>query len=284
LALRMGSAGFINVSAHYARAQYETSPLNSNRLLGSLAIGRQISAQSTVTLNADSERVLFENTALNTDYDRSSVFARYELRGARSELTGSLGVTEIRESGVPTSGPLAHVELTRKLSSAANLTLSVGQELTDALSSFSALQNGAITAISTAPAAVTGGSYTDRFASVAWNYYRNLTSLRLSGRWEKDSYAGQPQLDVTRSDAELSVERILTPALSAQLLGSLYNTDYAHVSFTAEDALIGAGLKLREGRGMEISLRYDYISRAVSGVGSGYRENRAFLSIGYRRQ
>jgi hypothetical protein len=33
---------------------------------------------------------------------------------------------------------------------------------------------------------------------------------------------------------------------------------------------------------LEIKLRYDHTSRVVSGVGSGYSENRAFLSIGYR--
>jgi hypothetical protein len=282
LALHIGSAGFINVSAHYARAQYEVSPFNSNRVLGSLSLGRQLSAQSNVSLNGDGERVLFDNTVLNTDYDRSSVFGRYELRGSRSQLTASLGATVVSQRGASTSGPLARIELTRKLSSAANLTLSAGQELTDALSSFSTLQSGAIAAISTAPAAVTSHSYTDRYASVGWDYFRNLTSIALSGRWEKDSYRGQPQLDVTRSDAEISAERLLTRTLSAQLLGSLYRTDYANVSFTAKDVRIGAGLKLRVGRGLEVRLRYDHISRSASDVGGGYRENRAFLSIGYR--
>ena len=50
----------------------------------------------------------------------------------------------------------------------------------------------------------------------------------------------------------------------------------------------------REGRGLEIKLRYDHTSRAVSGVGvssgigdvpgvsTGYSENTVFLTIGYR--
>jgi hypothetical protein len=66
------------------------------------------------------------------------------------------------------------------------------------------------------------------------------------------------------------------------LLGSLYRTQYQNTDFAETDARIGGALTFREGRGLEIRLRYDHTSRAVSGVGSGFHENRAFLTIGYR--
>src|ERR1700680_3188497 len=72
LNIHLGPTSFINASARFARAQYQRSPFNSNRALGSLAWGRQLSAQSSVSLNGDTERVLFDNTALNTDFGRTS--------------------------------------------------------------------------------------------------------------------------------------------------------------------------------------------------------------------
>ena len=102
-ALHFGASSYLNASARYARAQYETSPYNSNRLLGNLAWGYQLSAQSSVSLNGDTERVMFQNTALNSDFDRSSGFVRYEVQGARTGLSVDLGATTINQNAGATT-------------------------------------------------------------------------------------------------------------------------------------------------------------------------------------
>jgi hypothetical protein len=94
--------------------------------------------------------------------------------------------------------------------------------------------------------------------------------------------------DLTRGSAEFRVERKLSSVLTAQLQGRLYRTEYANVDYSETDGIVGAALMFRAGRGLEIKLRYDHSSRAASGaivapgVGTGYSENRAFLTIGYR--
>ncbi|MGO9512645.1 MAG: hypothetical protein ACLP2F_03250 [Steroidobacteraceae bacterium] len=292
LSMRLGGVNFINLSARYARAQYETSPYNSNRGLGTLAVGRDVSAGALVSLNADFERVMFENTAVNTDFDRTSGFGRYELHGARTDFEGDLGATRISQEGPSTNGSLAKVQLSRKLSAAAKLTLTAGRELTDASSSFSTLQTGAIGAggmIGTAPAALTSNNYTSNYASVGWQYVRNRTTIALVARWEKDTYSGQPQLDVNRPGADFNIQRQLTRAFSTQLLGHFYKTDFPNAAIASNTAsskyndwLVGGALTWRHGRGLEIRLRYDHNSHVVSAGGSGYSENRVFLTVGYR--
>ena len=121
LLMRISGINFINLSARYARTQYQTSPYNSNRLLGSIAVGHDMSAGSTVSLNGDFEGVKFENTTVNTDFNRTSGYARYELHGARTDFVGDLGATTISQTGVSTTGALAKVELSRKLSAAAKV-------------------------------------------------------------------------------------------------------------------------------------------------------------------
>jgi len=49
--------------------------------------------------------VLFDNTQLNTDFERTSGFGRYEVHGARTDLTGELGVTEVSQSGASALAP-----------------------------------------------------------------------------------------------------------------------------------------------------------------------------------
>lgn len=316
LNLRFGGASFAKLNARYTRMQYETSPFSGNRVLGSLEVGRLLSARSTVSINVNSERVMFENTIVNTDFDRSSAYAGYELHGARTDLTAKLGATRVDEGGFETSGMLAKLELTRKISPASSMSVSAGQDLTDTSASFANLQGGAISAINTAQAAVTSSPYTMTFAQIGWHYARYRTTIAVSARWEKDSYgnespvevaginpltdmsqpgasfaANPATLDFTRGGAEISADERITRVLSLQLLGSLYRSDYPHADFTAadsstryEDGRIGVGLLFFAGRALEFHLRFDHIERSVSGVGSGtgYRDNTVFLTVGYR--
>ncbi len=294
LSMRPGGVNFINLSARYSNAHYQTSPYNSNRGSGSLAVGRDLSAGASVSLNAGFERVMFKNTAVNTDYDRTSGFGRYELHGARTDFEGDLGATRISQQGPSTTGSLAKVQLSRKLSAAAKVTLTAGRELTDASASFSTLQSAAIGAvgggiIGTAPAALTSNNYTSNYASAGWEYVRNRTTITLAARWEKDTYSGQPQLDVKRPNADLHLQRQLTRAFSTELLGHFYKTDFLHAAIASNTAssnfsdwLVGGALIWRHGRGLEIRLRYNHDSHVVSAGGSGYGENRVFVTVGYR--
>ena len=282
VALRLGRTFFLDLSGRYARTTYDTSPFNSNRMFGSAALGRALSARSNVSIDASFERVLFDDTVVNTDFNRSSGYGHYELQGARTDLIANLGITKVNQGSESITGPMAKLQVARKLSSASTLTLTVGRDLTDASMGFSSLQSGATGGIVTAPAAVTLTNYTVTYTSIDWEYVRNRTTFGVSGTWEKDSYDALPLQDLTRTNGQFRVERRLMRALSAQLLGSVYRSQYQNTDFAETDVRIGGALTFREGRGLEIRLRYDHTSRAVSGVGSGFHENRAFLTIGYR--
>jgi hypothetical protein len=287
---RLGGTGFVNLSARYARTQYETSPFDNNQYEGTIALGRLLSARSSVSLDGTIERVLFDdtainpetNTATNTDFNRTSLYGHYELQGARTEIMANLGVTQVDQKGQSFSGPSSKLQLSRVLSTAAKLTFAAGRDITDASAGFSNVQPGAIGGIGTAPATVSSMNYTITYASAQWQYTRNRTTMALSGRWEKDAYDGQPLSDLARGTAEFRVDRQLTPVLSLQIRGSIYRTDYANVDYSETDALIGGSLIFRKGRGTEIRLRCDHTSRDVTGIGSGYTENRIFLTLGYK--
>jgi hypothetical protein len=317
LHLRLGGTGFFDLGARYARAQYATSPFNSNRYLGTVGAGLQLSARSSVSLNGAFERVMFENTLVNGDFDRSSAYARYEIQGARTGLSVELGATKITQDGssgrnvigqdpnglpityvvtIPqsassTTGPLARIALTRRLSTAASLTLSGGRELTDGGSSFSGIQAGAIGVVGTASSLLTSSSYTSDFASVGWDYKRNRTTVRVSGRWERDVYPGQPQLDLTRGGVEFLVGRKLTRALTLQAVGRYGKNNYVNATPATlqggspkfDDVLIAGALVWRHGRSVELKLRAEHSERTNSTVvDNSYGENRVFLTIGYR--
>ena len=296
---RLGPTVFLDLSARYAKANYQTDPFDNNTMLGSVALGRALSAQSSISINGSFERVQFDNTQVNTNFDRSSVYAHYEVQGARTDLMANLGATKVEQGMESFTGPNAKVQLLRRLSSVSTLKLTVGRDITDGSTAFANLKSGAVGGIVTAPAVVTQGNYTETYGSIGWDYARNRTTIGVSGTWEKDSYDGQPSLDLARGSAEFRVERRLSREFTAQLLGRIYRTEYANTDFSETDGLVGAALMFQAGRGLEIKLRFDHSSRAVSGAGTlsgtdvvsgvgappgigGYGENRAFLTIGYR--
>jgi hypothetical protein len=285
---KLGPTVFLDLSARYAKTTYQTDPFDSNTVLGNAALGRALSAQSSISINGSFERVLFDNTEVNTNYNRSSVYAHYEVQGARTDLMANLGATKVDQGSESFTGPNAKLQLKRKLSSVSTLTFTVGRDITDGSTAFANLQSGAIGGIVTSPAVQSQSNYTVTYGSVGLEYALNRTTFGVSGTWEKDSYEGQPLLDVTRGTAEFKVERKLSRVLTAQLEGRLYRNEYGNTDFAETDGLVGGALVFREGRGLEIKLRYDHTSRNVSGFGvvpgvtSGYNENRAFLTIGYR--
>jgi hypothetical protein len=296
---RLGSTSFLDITARYAHADYQVTPIDNDRAFGSVQLGHEISALSSVSLNGTAERVLYEDTVLNEDFDMSSVYARYELHGARTDFAVNLGVDRVTEDGTSNAGLVALLKLTRRISSAAKLTVEAGRNLTDPSAGFNTLQNSSVVnavvvnnVVSNVPAPVTSSIYTANYIAAAWNYERNRTTVGLSARWEKDAYVDQPQYDGSRNQFDASIERRLTHALSARLYANVYQTRYDHdqfivtsPGFTDQDGLYGFAIVLREGRGLEVRLRYDHMSRDISaGAGAGYNENRVFLTIGYRPQ
>lgn len=289
LLLRFGATSFLDVDLRYARAQYQTSDFDSNRLIGNLAWGLNVSSRSTLSLNAATERVMFEDTEANPDFDRTRAYVRYELQGARTQIAADLGASLISRSGTSTSGSLAKLELSRRLTAASKLTLSAGRELTDPSSSFSTLQSGASGIIGVGSAPQTAQSYNVDFASAGWQYARHRTTLALSFQWEKDEYLNQPQYNLERVGGEFRVSRRLTRRLTAQLFGRLYRNDYPNVQLTAASGssnytnlIAGGDLQWRTGRTLVVDFKYNYNAWVVAAPGNGYRANELFVTVGYR--
>ncbi|HVA41403.1 MAG TPA: hypothetical protein VNF49_12110 [Candidatus Binataceae bacterium] len=282
LSLRLGSTGFADLTGRYARTHYAVNPFDNSRAIGTAALGVELSPHSRLSVDGSTQHVRFDDTVTNTDFTRNSVYGDFTAHGARTDLTMDLGATKVDQGSLSSTGPLVKLELSRKLTPSATLTLAAGRDQTDASMGFSTPQVGAIGTVGTTQALRTSGNYTVTYGSIGWQYRRNRSTLSLSGRWEKDAYVGQDILDRQLANAELNVDRRLTETASVQVFGGYYRSDYANVTFIDEYTRAGAAFVLREGRHLELRLRYEHTSRSVVGVGGGYAENRAFLTIGYR--
>lgn len=281
--VRLGATGFIEMNLRYTLTHYQTSPLSGNRELANLAVGDQLSAVSSVSLNVDEQRLRFDDTSTNADYDRREVFARYELRGARTGFDFDLGTSQTNETERWVSAPLAKLNARRLLSPSLTFTLTVGHELTDANDSFRNLKNGAAGAgIVIAPVAGTTDTYLSNYGSADLRFEQKRTAIALSARWERDTYAQFASLDVTSGALGALVERRLNPMVSVQARGSWQHVHYYSSGYYETDWPVGAALLLTPGRRVNFKLTADHIRHNVTGQGLAYTENRVLLTAEYQ--
>lgn len=289
LTLRPSYSTFVNVDAHYSQISYQTSPFSGHNLLGSAAFGRELSPLASVSLVVQAEELRFNDTTVNTDYDRREAYGRYFIQGARTSIDAQLGATQANDVGASwKTSPLVRLRLTRRISPFSLVSLAGGREYTDAGGSFSSISSGAGGGIVVAPVAQTSANYVRNFGSAGWEFARERTSVGVTGSWEHDAYDFQTVFNVTREDVGLNLGRSLTPQLALNISGTADRYEYVNQAYTDKFGTIGGGVIYRPGRWFIVYARYDHAFRRASGAPtvlfgqSGYDENRVFVMVGYR--
>ncbi len=304
--LRPSDNTFVRFGGRYARVDYETSPFNSHRVLGTAAIGDELSVASNISLNADITQIRFQDTAVNPDYDRRKFFAHYDTRGVRTSVSLDAGVAQVDDTGPWNSKLLAKLVLTRDLTPFQSLYLTGGQQFTDSSDSFQGLTSGAAGTAIVAPAAGTAGNYLDRSGAVGWRFKEDRTAIDVSGRWSRDTYTIVPTplqledyilegvpvgLDATRSGVEARVKRDLTPIVTAEVSAAYAHENYESLGFIDHSLLVGVGVTFSPNSRLQYRVRFDRTVRtsdtvstsiAAQGLGLGYTEDRIFLTAVYR--
>ena len=289
LTLRPSYSTFVDLGAHYSQINYETSPFSGHNLLGSAEFGRELSPLSTLSVVVHVEQLRFDNTVVNTDYDRREAYGRYFIQGARTSIDAQLGATQANDVGSSwKTSPLVRLRLTRRISPFSLITLAGGREYTDAAGAFSSMSSGAGGGILVAPVTQTSANYVRNYGSAGWEFMRERTALAFTGNWEHDAYDFQTVFNVTREDVGINLGRSLTPQLALNISGTADRYQYVNQGYTDEFGTIGGGVSYRPGRWFIIYARYDHAFRRASGVPtvlfgqSGYDENRVFVMVGYR--
>ncbi|HEX5461278.1 MAG TPA: outer membrane beta-barrel protein [Steroidobacteraceae bacterium] len=288
LTLHPTDATFVNLDAGYSRITYQRSPFDGHDFLGSFELGRRLSPLSKLSLVAEAESLRFDNTTLNTNYDRRQAYGRYLIEGARTSIDAQLGATQANDIGSWKTSPLVRLLLTRRLSPFSVVTFSGGREYTDSGGSFSNLTANTAGGILVAPSSQTTANYQRDYGSAGWRFVRLRTTIGLTADWERDTHDLQRIFDARREDVAIDLGRSLTPQLFANLTGSVDRYEYINQGFTDKFGTVSAGLAYQAGRWVVVYARYDHAFRRGSGVvnplfgGTEYDENRVFIMIGYR--
>jgi len=281
LTVRLGSNGFGRLFGRWATTTYERSPLDSERTTGGVALGRRASPRSELSLNAVTESVDFDE-AINTDFDRDSVYVGWNLDASRTAIDAQLGYTWLERDGADKTGSaLVNIVVTRDLTASSVLALTVGTQLGDAGDSLrTELQGGVIGGGGTQITA-TADPFENRLASLEWRYTRGRTGFTLGASWNEEEYETQTQLNRVRYVYNVSVSRRLASAVDVQLFGTLESEEFDNVNLESDELRMGAVMNWRAWRTLGLRLTAERYDRDTSNGTGEYQENRAFLTLAY---
>ena len=280
--LRPLSDTVVQLGARYSLNTYETSPLSGYRLSENVLLERLLSSNSNVALGAESEQLRFDNTIVNTDYDLSRFYFRYDITGARTHITATVGEAQANDGGKWVATPLVTFSVTHQLSSQTSLSATAGRELTDAGDAFGGLRGGAAGGVAVASAAETSGDFLRNYVTAGLQLRGVRTTIGLTADWERDTYAVDEAFDVTRGDLELRLNRQLSNALGAGLFGALQQSRYFNQDGEINSHIVGANVTWRASRTLFVDGRYSHNFQGTSGGGYGYSSNILFVTVSYR--
>jgi hypothetical protein len=231
-------------------------------------------------LNAMTESVDFDQ-AINTDFDRDSVFLGWNLDASRTVIDAQLGYTWLERDGADKTGnALVNVVVTRDLSASSVLALTLGTQLGDAGDSLRTELQGNVIGGGTQITA-TADPFENRLASLEWRYLRGRTGFSLGVSWNEEDYETQTQLNRVRYAYTASLSRRLASAVDFEILGTLENEEFDNVNLETDEIRLAAALNWRAWRTLGVRLTAERYDRDTS-IGTGeYQENRAFLTLTY---
>ncbi len=132
LRLRFGSSTAIELGGRYHSNRFEISDIDSEERYARISLVRAMSPHRSISLNVTGSRIEFDNTVLNSNYDRRAAYLGFQSDAARGSLTLNLGINELDDDGEVVDGNLINVSWDREISPSTTFTLAFREGLTDA--------------------------------------------------------------------------------------------------------------------------------------------------------
>ena len=277
--LPLGTRNFLVIGGRYSDVAYEHSDLGNDRISGNVALQRELSSASQVSLNATTEQVRFDDQTLYTDYDRNEAFFGYQRDSSRTHLTLEAGVTEIRTGGENNDDWLGLLRVSRQASPALTFGMELGHEFSDAGTSFvqqQELQPGSTDPVSIQQVAL---PFVNEYAELFGDFMRNRTGIELRLGFYDETYDQAPFYDRKRTAIDFRVQRTLSPSLAAHVQANYSHSDYTQQNRDFADLTASIGVNWQVGRLTSVDINYTYVDR--SGDGSDYSSNQIWIRIGY---
>ena len=279
-----GSRNLIDIDLRYSRMDFEERPFDNDRLSAALSVGREISRESTMSLNLTGERTEFDNDGLaapTAPIEQYEAFVRYETTGNRSALGFDVGYIEVEFAGSKSDGILARVDYSRQTSANGNFTVSVGSQFSDQgniFRFFSDITNnlGDTTDIAASPA-----PFQNNFFALTYTLDQTRYAIDASFDWNQEDFEDGQGFDRDVFRGDLVLRREVTRTIFAGARIGFLRREFDILPRRDDDLILGLNIGYRFTAGFDLALEYQHFQRNSIFPGADFTENRAFLRVSY---
>ncbi len=280
--LPLGSRNDLLVHGRYIDVSYGDSDLGNQRVRGEVALRRELSSASSVSVHANTEQVSFDDEQQYDDFDRNEAFLNYKVDAARTNLSLDAGIAEVRTEAGNLDTWLGRLELVRRASSALSVGVELGHDLSDAGNAFVQLQE--LQPGSTDPVAVqqTSMPFENTYGAIFSRFSRQRTGINMRAGYYDEQYEALPLLDRTRLTFDLLISRTLNAAMTAHAGVNYSRQEYDSLDRDFADITARLGMRWNVGRVTQLSVDYQYLDRSDSQNLFDYDASELWVRIAYQ--
>jgi hypothetical protein len=275
---------------------------NSSRGVAAGRLIRDLNPTDQLSLNVETQRVVFDQDAGGSDYVRNEAYVRYTSRLAKIDIDALVGGSQLNFDHAPTdSSPLARVSIGWRPTVRSTFSLDGAYQYADAAQDMmqapgqslpSDLEAGnpgpvgvgnAGSGIGSGNAAINSEVYLEKSLGASYAYANERLTITISPLFRKLHYLNDPTFDQTGRGGGISVGYRLQPTLTLTAFADGERLTYQ--SLDRRDKTIRFGLDLSRQWTSHWSWHASVSRqrRDSNATEQSYRETQVFFSVVYRR-
>jgi hypothetical protein len=279
-----GSRNSIDVDVRYSRVDFEERPFDNDRLSAALGIGREVSRESTLSLNLTAERTEFDNdgvAAPTAPIEQFEAYIRYETTGNRSTLGFDVGYNEVEFDGSEGDGILARVDYSRETSANGRFTVSGGTQFSDQGDIFRLLTDITNDLRDTTDITDSPAPFQNNFFVLSYTLDQVRYAINASIDWNQEDYKDDPIRDRDVFRGNLVFRREVTRTIFVGARIGFLRREFSSLPLRDDDLILGLNIGYRFSAGFDLSFEYQHFQRNSITPDADFTENRAFLRASY---
>jgi hypothetical protein len=281
LNLLTGGRNSVVLDARYDRVDYEDRPADNDRMSGTLSLGRELSRNSTVSVNFSGRRVDYDESEVAPPYEGYSSYVSFATKGSQNSLKVDLGYNEVEYAGKDSDGILASISWTRTTSANGRLTVSGGSRYSDQGDIFRLLDSVSYRPGDTFDVSDSSAPFLNNHLTLRYSIDHERYSLAAGLNFNQEDYDGGVDLDRDLFGAALNLRREVTRTVFAGARLDFQRRDYKYQGRQDDDLTLGLLAGYRFGTGFDASLEYQHFQRNSIVARADFTENRAFVRVSY---
>jgi hypothetical protein len=272
--------------ARYSRSDYEeSSEFDAQRYSANLELRRQLGQRSSLGVRASRERFSYsqlEQTDIDDEFDRSEYALRFETTRARTDFMVEGGVTSVKGDTLDESGPLARLEIRRRISPALTLALDGAREFATTGERPRQFRADDIPQPDDESILPSAEPFTQSRGALNLIYNQQRTEWMLGVAYVREQYEETTELDRKLFEYRAEITRTLSPRLQIGAAGAIGKDKLENTPYDIQDSRYAINLRWRATAGLGLVFIAEYFDRDGSIAGAfDYHELTGRLLLRY---